>query len=246
MIAIGYIRRSKKAEDNTVSLLEQERQIRLYCESKGMVLGAIVTHNGVSGAKRERWTEIRSMVEQHQARAVVTYNQDRLSRDGAGLLDNIRRLAAIGVEVHEVGVGHMNIRKPISKLTIAMRGAMDEFYRDVIREKTADALRYRKDQSQRYTRQPPFGFAFEAGRMVSDPEESRALGIIKSGALAGLGARKVIRRLQSSGYEGRQSVFVIHQLVKKFQTERTQTVQHGESKEEIDQSGPELVQKQPE
>jgi site-specific DNA recombinase len=213
MIAIGYVRRSAKSEENTVSLQEQERQIRDYCERKGFTVAAVVSHDGISGAKRSRWDEIHQAVRGNDAGVVVIYNLDRLSRDAAGLLDNLRRLASLGVAVHEVSSGVLDLKKSTSKLTISVRGVMDEFYRDVVSEKTADALRYKRQNGLQYTHVPPFGFSYLHGKLVKHTEEQRALDIISSCRQNGFGARRTKKALLDAGYSGRMGVATIHRLL---------------------------------
>lgn len=213
MIATGYVRRSKKAEDNTVSLQEQEKQINDYCAAKGFTLAGIVAHNGISGAKRSRWIDINKAIVDSQSRALVIYNLDRLSRDAVGLLDNLRLLAASGVSVHEVGTGKIDLSKSTSKLTTGVRGLMDEFYRDVISEKTSDALRYKRENGKRYTNIPPLGFSYHAGLLVEDPLEQVALSVIERCKAQGLGARRTQKALLKTGYHGRMGLATIHRLL---------------------------------
>lgn len=213
--AVGYLRRSKAAEDKTISLLEQESQIRRYCLEQKWELARIIVHNGVSGAKRARWDDIYRDISLSNATVLVIYNLDRLSRDVVGLMDNLRQLAKMGVQVHEVGTGRVHIDKSASKLTVGVRGLMDEFYRDVISEKTTDALAYKKGKRMRYTRIAPLGWKFEEGRMEIDQEEQRGISIVLRAAQSGLGARKTLDLLYQENYKGRMSLRSVHRLLQK-------------------------------
>src|SRR5260370_33450929 len=94
--AIGYVRRSAKPRkstpggkderDGTASLEVQRAAIEGYCQAEGWVLAEIVEHNGVSGGKRRRVTELDAALERHGATRVVSYHLDRAGRDvGGGL-----------------------------------------------------------------------------------------------------------------------------------------------------------------
>lgn len=218
--AIGYIRRSKAAEANTVSLLEQERQIRQYCHDHNAELVDLITHDGVSGANRTRWLAITRAVQEHGASMVVAYHQDRLSRDTSGLLENLRALNAAGVAVHEVGVGLVDIVRPVSKLTVTMRAAFDEFYRDVIRDKTKGALAYRKATGQRWTRYAPFGHCWQGGQLVPEPEEARAVVLLQSAALLGLGVRDAYKYVRHHGYTGRLSRMTVWRCMQRVKSDQ--------------------------
>jgi len=212
--AIGYVRRSAKSEDNTVSLQEQERQIRDYCVRNQMTVVGIVSHDGISGAKRSRFDAITKAVYESEAKVLVIYNLDRLARDAAGLLDHLRLLASCGVAVHEVGQGALDLRKAVSKFTVSVRGVMDEFFRDTVAEKTRHALAYKRDNGLRYTNVAPFGFSYVEGKIVEHAEEQRALRIIAACHRKGLGARRIRHALIEAGYTGRMSLSTLHRTIK--------------------------------
>ena len=227
MKAIGYIRRSKASDDRTISLLEQQRQVEDYCSRLGHEVAGTVVHDGVSGAKRARWDDIYRLLAETGSKVLVVYNQDRLARDGAGLMDNLTRISLeLGIEVHEVGTGLMDIRKATAKFAIAVRGATDEFYRDLIREKTTDALRYKKSRNMRYNYKAPLGYRHvEVGSdskgkplfsLEKDPEEQRALVLIQECGEKGLGAIRTVEVVRSTGYEGRLSICTVHRILKRI------------------------------
>lgn len=214
MNAVGYIRRSAKSEENSVSLQEQERQIREYCSKTGMECVRIVSHDGVSGAKRSRFDEITKSVYETESKALVIYNLDRLARDASGLLEHLRLMASCGVVVHEVKQGPIDLRKATQKLTISVRGVMDEFFRDVVSEKTRDALSYKRTNGLRYTNVAPMGFCYVEGKIVPEIEEQRALSLIAEGCERGLGARAIRRMLKAAGYTGRMSQSTLYRTMK--------------------------------
>lgn len=210
MLTLGYIRRSKKAEENTVSLEEQQSQIENYCVREGLTLISTVCHNGVSGGKRERWDDVHAAIAEHGIKALVYYHQDRMARDAAGLLDNLRILARGGVQVHEVGVGLVDITKPNTKLLTTVRAAMDEHYKEIIAEKTSHALARLKRQGKRYTHIPPLGYCYRDGSIVADPLEQVALRIIERCGAQRFGARRTRAELKRQGYSGRMSLGAVH------------------------------------
>ena len=219
LIAVGYVRRSakkRKVADNTLSLQEQEKQIREYCQSHEMVLVRVVSHNGISGARRSRFDDINSAVTESGATALVVYNLDRLARDVGGLLDHIRGLALRGVAVHEVGQGEVDLKNYNKKLLVGVRGLMDEVYRDVISEKTTDVLRTKRELGLRYTNVPPLGYHYQDGKMVEEVEEQRALQVIAACCRNGFGARRIRHALINAGYAGRMSISMLHRIKMKL------------------------------
>jgi len=214
IIAVGYVRRSKKSEAKTISLQEQREQIERYCVAHDFELTSVVSHDGVSGTKRERFQDIEVALALSHARLLVIYNLDRLARDGDGLMGYLKLLHKRGIVVHETSSGLINLNKALERFTVSVRGAVDEMYAGLIGEKTKDALRYKREHSQRYTNLPPFGMAYRDGLIVLEPEEPRALGLIQGYRVKGLGARRAQKALKEAGYSGRMGVTTLHRLLK--------------------------------
>jgi DNA invertase Pin-like site-specific DNA recombinase len=74
------------------------------------------------------------------ARAIVVYHLDRFARDLAGTLDDLRRFARRGVELHVVGRGRVEAETASGFIVTAVEGLAAERYRRLISEKTRDAL----------------------------------------------------------------------------------------------------------
>jgi DNA invertase Pin-like site-specific DNA recombinase len=213
MIATGYVRRSTKSEETTVSLPDQALAIERYCTSKGLTLSAIVAHDGVSGGERYRFDDINSVLTATGSEALVFGYLDRLARDSAGLLQNAEELTKRGIEIHETTQGRIDTKDPTQKLMLAVRSAMDENYKNVIQFKTRRALQYKKENGQRYTNLPPLGYSYQNGKLIEDAEEQRALSIIAACHQRGLGARKTRTVLVQAGYKGRMGLTTIHRTL---------------------------------
>jgi len=225
---IGYVRRSKASDNKVVSLLEQADQISRYASANGMQVVEYIEHDGVSGASRGRWEQIHGAIKRHQAGALVFYNQDRLSRDVVGLLENLQQLALAGVEIHEVGQGRVDLADPTKKLATGMRGLFDEFFRDMVKKKTSDALQYKKRRGQRWCHHAPFGYRFDEGCLQPDPDEQQVLRKLGHYVDAGYGSDKAIQLLKQQGYKGRMSRMTIYRSMKRIKEQR----QHDEKQEE--------------
>jgi len=213
MIAIGYIRRSKKSEEHNVSLDEQRRHITEFCAGAGLTLDHVISHDGVSGTKRKRFPVIRKAIKDYNARAVVVYNLDRLARDNAGLIEEFQLYRKTGVALYESTSGLIG-DGALDQLMLQIRGALDEFFAKVTGQKTAGALKLLKSQGRKYTRIPPFGYAYIDGRMVLNEEEFRVLGQIAHFKLEGLTAAKIETSIRATGYMGRLSVRTIQRMTR--------------------------------
>lgn len=212
--ALLYLRRSKKSDERTVSIETQQEALETYAKAKGLDVVASITHDGVSGRKRQRFDVIDHAIDAYRPDAVLIYYLDRFGRDSVGVMSSLRSLAAQGIEVIEVaGIGPVKVESAIDNLQTGLRTQIDEFLARVISEKTCDALRHLKSTGRRYSKTPPFGFSYANGTMVPNEDEAKALALIKECHANGYGARKTITLLEESGYYGRRSPALVHSLL---------------------------------
>jgi site-specific DNA recombinase len=217
IVALGYARRSKETQDNTVSLDEQCQRIEQHCQSQGYELTGIIKHNGVSGTKRRRFDELLKEIDRARCTVLVIYHLDRLARDNVGLATFLTALRKRNVTLFEIaGAGRIDTSKATGKLTTTVRGVFDEYYAEVIGEKTRDALRHCKEQGRRYSNIPPFGYRHVDQRLVEHPEEQRALALFREAKALGLGISKAVRFVRSTGYQGRLSRTVVRRAYSAF------------------------------
>ena len=177
MRAVGYVRKSKASTEQSVSLDDQSERIRTYCQAEGWDVAEVLTDDGVSGGKRERFERIRDALRRNRAEAVVVYHLDRFARDLAGGLDTLDGFARRGVQLHVVGRGRIEAESAAGFLTTGVELLMAEHYRRAIGEKTRHALARLRAQGRRTSRFPPYGFAFGADGVSLEPvaTEQRAI-----------------------------------------------------------------------
>lgn len=214
MIAIGYIRRSKRSEEKTISLDAQRDHIEQYCKRLGFDLRGVVSHDGISGTKRKRFASLDEAIRQNKPKVIVIYNLDRLARDAAGVVDYLKALTRDGIEVHETcGTGKLALNTAVGRMTVGIRSVVDQAYAEFVGEKTRDALALKKERGQRYTNCPPLGFRYVDGLLTRDAEEQKALEVLQRCKAAGLGPRRALKVLRAANYTGRQSVTCIWQAM---------------------------------
>lgn len=162
MIAIAYLRRSKKSDERTVSLDEQRRAVLEYAEKNGFQLNAArcIVDDGVSGGKRERFERIWSYIKASDAQIVIVYQLDRFARDVAGMLDTLRKMSKRGIDFHVIDRGKVEVDTANGFLVTSVEGVMHEHYRRFIAEKTRKALRFLRLKGQRYCNKSPLGYKY--------------------------------------------------------------------------------------
>ena len=113
---------------------------------------------------------------------LVVTKLDRLGRNAMDVAATVRALAAIGVRVHCLALGGVDLTSSTGKLTMGVINAVAEFERDLLVERTQAGLRRARAEGKRIGR--PTSLApeqrAEALRRLADGESvsavARALG----------------------------------------------------------------------
>lgn len=214
MLAIGYVRRSANPDDRTVSIQTQKDNIEAYCRQHGMTVAEFVEHDGISGTKLSRFSELSEAIAKFKPAAIVYYIQDRIARN-VGLANFLKPLQKKGIEIHEsAGIGRIGAGA-VDRMVINMRASADQAFAELTGEKTRDALAKLKTSGRRYSNIPPLGFCHvPAGRdaegreifaLKPDPEEQKAIEILRLCKAQGMGPRRALRVLSTANYNGRLS-----------------------------------------
>lgn len=197
MQAIAYLRRSKKSDERTVSLEEQEESVRAYACLQGFTLSCVISDDGVSGGDRSRFSRIFDALEKTGAKVVLCYHIDRFARDVAALLDTVKEYKKRRIELWVVDRGKIETDKSSDFLLLGVEGIVAQYVRMVTGEKTKAALGHLKKAGRRYSGKPPYGFEFEGNRLMSVEDEQRTLELI--GTMRDWPTRRLKRFLELSG-----------------------------------------------
>jgi len=206
MNAVGYVRVSTDDQAREgVSLDIQEERIRAYATAAGLDLGAVVREEGVSGtvplADRVGGAELLG----HKADNVIALKLDRLFRDAADALNQTRSWDKAGTALHLIDFGGqaINTASAMGRMFLTMTAAFAEFERNLIAERTAAALQYKKQHLEVYNH-TPIGFDRDADRLVVNAGEARTVERIQSWRRKGWPLRKIADRLNDQGIQGKQ------------------------------------------
>jgi len=176
--AIAYLRRSKKSDERSVSLKEQESSVRNYATLQSFTLSCVLIDDGVSGGNRERYDRIFQALEETGAKVVICYHIDRFARDVAGLLDTLEEFKKQGVELWVVGRGRIETDRSDQLLMTGVEALVAEYQRKVSGEKTKAALLLLKCNDKRYSGRPPWGYGFMENELIEIPAEQETLRLI--------------------------------------------------------------------
>jgi site-specific DNA recombinase len=169
--AIGYVRVSTEEQAREgVSIEAQEKRIRALATAKGWDLVEIIRDPGYSGKNLSR-PGMKSLIDscrRGMANVVIVYKVDRLTRkqkDLWNLLEEIFEKNQVGfISVTEA----FDTTTAAGKAFLGMLGVFAQLERDLVSERTREALNHKRAKGEWVGRKPT-GFRMnEGGRLEED------------------------------------------------------------------------------
>lgn len=160
--AIGYIRVSTDRQD--ISPEAQHERIMAYCAMQGLTL-AVVIEDQCSGTipliKRPGGEKLLESI--GFAENVIAVKLDRLFRNAADALQTIEAWDKQGITLHLVDMGGcaMASNTAMGKMMLTMLAGFAEFERNMIAERTAQALAHKRSKGEKTGGSVPFGNSVE-------------------------------------------------------------------------------------
>lgn len=208
--ATGYARVSTDLQrDEGVSLTMQTDRITQYCALYDLNLTDMIQEagSGSSIAKRPEFTAIVEKIKSRQTDALVVYKLDRLARNLKELIEVTEILQKNKVEFHSVSE-KLDTTTANGRLFFQIIGALAEWERATISERTSAALQSKKSKGEQVSFQAPFGYQHIDGMTVPNPHEQACLehlAVIRE-ANPGIGWKKAATLLHKAGYKNRNNV----------------------------------------
>ena len=182
--AVGYIRVSTLDQSkHGVSMEAQEDRLRAYCLAAGLELVAVIREDGVSAsvavADRPKGGELIAALK--RVTNVVALKLDRLFRDAEDALRQTRAWDRAGVALHLVDMGgqSINTATAMGRMMLTMMAAFAELERNLIAERTAQALQFKRSNRQVYNHEP-YGYRRDGNALVAVPEEQGVISCIRA------------------------------------------------------------------
>ena len=202
--SIVYIRViTQEQAESGLSLSYQGAKIRSYCEALDIELLDVVADAGFSAKSMNRpaMQDIIKMIERKEVDAVVILKLDRLTR-------SVKDLGFITELINKTGVALVSVQDSINTSTAAGRlvlnvlGSVAQWERESNGERVKAAMSVKKSAGQRVG-DVPYGFdlADDGATLVENPNEQKALELIRELRAKGLSFRKIASELESRGIE---------------------------------------------
>jgi site-specific DNA recombinase len=223
--AVLYLRVSTQEQAREgISLAAQEAKLRAYCELRGLRVVEVVIDAGVSGGKpmhgRTGGQRILDLVKRGAVAHVVTYKLDRLFRDCADCLTVTAAWDKKAIALHLVDLGGQTLdtSSAMGRFFLTVMAGAAELERNLIRERTREAMGYVKSQGRKTGGDMPYGYAVAAdGRtLVVQEQEQAMLEAIRSARQRGFSQRQVVAELARQGFTTRKGTPLILRQVQRI------------------------------
>jgi site-specific DNA recombinase len=205
--AVGYVRVSTEEQAREgVSLSAQQERIRAYCTMRGLDLVAVVTDSGVSAGKplhtRPGGQQVLDMVSRGEVANVVAMKLDRLFRDCADCLEVTRDWDRRGLALHLIDLGGQAIdtSTAMGRFFLTVMAGAAEMERNLVRERTAAAMAYKKARGEYTGGEAPYGWHLtDDNTLEPHRAEQQVIAAARELRAAGLSLRKVGAGLAERG-----------------------------------------------
>ena len=220
--AVGYVRVSTEDQAaNGESLEPQRAAIDAYTKANGLELVDVVVDAGVSGytplSDRPGGKVVLDLLRQKKARHVVTLKLDRIFRRASDALDLTATWDKAGVGLHVLNMGGqaVNTATAVGRVFLSMLAVFAEFERNLISERTKEAMAAKRERGERISGSLPYGFQLDNdGRtLLPHPEERRVVRAAARLRNQGKSLRVIADTLNRRGYTTRAGSPWRHQYV---------------------------------
>lgn len=198
--AIGYIRVSTEQQANEgVSLEAQKAKIAAWCVTNGYELVNVFVDAGISGKSMDKRPGLQdAMKSLKKGMALVSYSLSRLARstkDALSIGETVAKRKADMVSLSE----QIDTTTAAGKMMFQMLAVLAEFERNLVAERTTNALQHKKATNQKYTNITPYGFEAIEGRLVQVQAEAAIVAEIQAARAGGNTLQSIADTLNGRG-----------------------------------------------
>lgn len=211
MNAIGYVRCSSEEQaTHGLSLDAQEASVRAYCALHGFNLVDLVVDAGISAGKplytRQGGKRVLASLKAGKAQVVIGTKLDRLFRRASDCLETVAHWNKQGVSLVLLDLGgqSINTSSAAGTFTLTLLAAVGEMERNLIRERTAWAMSFKRSKGE-HTGTAPYGqqVASDGVHLEPNADEQKALNRIATLRKQGLSIRNIVSALNAEGVQAR-------------------------------------------
>ncbi len=186
--------------DQTTDNQVQEIEAAGFAVTKQRVICETVS-GSVPALERKGFAKLLDRLEEGDV--LIVTKLDRLGRNAMDVRATVERLASVGVRVHCLALGGVDLASPAGRMTMQVINAVAEFERDLLIERTQAGLRRAKAEGKTF------------GRPSALTESQRAT--VMDRLNAGVSVAQIAREMKTS----RQTIMRVRESMASTQTDFT-------------------------
>jgi len=200
--AIGYIRVSTEQQATEgVSLDMQRAKIAAWCLVNDYELldCNVFVDAGISGKQmKNRPALLKALATMKKGSALVSYSLSRLARSTGDLIDISEQVTAKKGDIVSL-TEKLDTTTASGRAMFGMMAVMAQLERELIAERTTNALQHKKATGQKYTNITPYGFEAIGGRLVQVLAETEVVAEIQAARSSGNTLQSIADNLNGRG-----------------------------------------------
>ena len=203
--AVGYIRVSSiKQADSGISLEAQRSKIKAYATMNSLNL-EIVEDAGISAKSLDRpgMAKVLQLVHSRKVSMIIVTKVDRISRSVSDLNNLVKLFNKNQVEFVSIG-DSIDTSSASGRLNVNIMASVSQWEREIIGERTSEALQQLRSEGKRISRFAPYGFKLNGSGVVEDADEQKAVKVIHQLRQDGLSLRRIASELERRGHYNRR------------------------------------------
>ncbi len=199
---VAYLRvSSEKQVDLGVSLDAQQQKVTAYASLYDLDLIEVIVDAGESAKTLQRpgLQRALAMLKTGQADALLVVKLDRLTRSVGDLGRLIETYFSPGKAALLSVSEQIDTRSATGRMVLNILASVSQWEREIIAERTSDAMRYKQSQGEYIGGRAPYGFQLINGELIEDDFEQRVIQQAKRLRESGLSLNAVAKELEKVG-----------------------------------------------
>ena len=173
---IGYIRNSRLSQENSVET--QTKLITDFCNNNEIHLDEIICDEGISGSgektnKRDGYNRVINMIENNEIDTLVVVSISRWGRNLGEIYKSVNLMTDKGIKFLSIKE-NIDTSSPYGRFTINLLSSLYEMELELIRDRTRDTLKMKKENNKVYSK-VPYGKNRVGDDLVENKKETRML-----------------------------------------------------------------------
>ncbi len=205
---LGYIRVSTEEQaERGVSLDAQQAKLTAYAALYDLELVEVIVDAGVSAKSFDRpgLQRALSLLRKGKAHALLVAKLDRLTRSMRDLGTLVEEELVKGKWALLSVAEQLDTRTASGRLVLNILGSVASWEREVICERTREAMAHKRSSGERTSHDAPYGFqiAEDGKTLVASEAEQALLEAIRKARQLGVSQRAVVAELARQGFTTR-------------------------------------------